>query len=109
MKRIMNVILVVLTFTLVSGVSADNRSKNPSPESIVTCGAVAQPYRMLGVSIPESINAEQCRTWTTENEPDLCSLCISSLENQGCKIVDTVVQNTSELMTVTYLLSCTKP
>ena len=109
MKMIVNVILVVLAFSWISGVSAEKKSGSKSPESIVTCAADATSYLIYGESISENINAGQCKTWSTEHDPDKCSPCISSLENQGCKIVDTVVGNTLELATVTYLLSCIKP
>ena len=111
MKKIVISLLAVLAFSWASGVAAEQ-----SPESIVTCSANATPYLVLGESIPETINAEQCRTYP-DGGPDLCSSCINSLENQGCKIVDVVVETMSEVSegrsswtnVVTYMLSCVKP
>jgi len=116
MKKIVILILTVLVFSWTSAVSAGNGSGKQSPESIVSCATQAHPYRVLGDSLPETINAEQCRTHP-DGGPDLCSSCINSLENQGCKIVDVVVETMSEVSegrsswtnVVTYMLSCVKP
>jgi hypothetical protein len=113
MKIIMNVILVVLAFAWASSASAGNGSKQQSPESIVSCG-MAGTYLVTGQSVHETINTGQCKTWTPDVAPDPCSPCISSLENQGCKIVEVVMgsqligEGESNTM-VTYLLSCAKP
>jgi hypothetical protein len=114
MKIVMNVILVVLAFAWISGVSADKGSKKQSPESIVTCAIAGGSYLILSRSVHDTINTGQCKTWDPDEAPDPCSPCISSLENQGCKIVDVVmgsqlVGEGSSETTVTYLLSCVKP
>jgi hypothetical protein len=104
MKKIIILIFAVLAFSWTPVVSAEQ-----SPESIVSCSANATPYLVLGESIPETINAEQCKTYP-DGGPDACSPCINSLENQGCKIVDVVVATISPPFTVvTYLLSCVRP
>jgi len=114
MKMFVNVILVVLAFSWISGVSADSRLKKQSPESIVTCGIAGGSYLVLSHSVHQSINTGQCKTWTPDVAPDPCSPCISSLENQGCKIIDVVMGNRligeGESDTLaTYFLSCSKP
>ena len=106
MKKIIILILAVLAFSWTPVVSAEQ-----SPESVVTCAGPtsAGDYRILSKSISESINAEQCKTHHTGG-PDPCSPCISSLESQGCKMVDVVVESvTSGETWLTYLLSCVKP
>jgi len=115
MKKIVIAILVVVVFSWVSVVSAENRRGEESPESIVTClnNAGNGPYQVQTRSFPETINGEQCRTWEPDREPDPCAPCIISLEDQGCKIVDIIVtqvvgsENYEKILApVTYLLSC---
>ena len=108
MKMIMNVILVVIAFSWISGVSAGNGSGKQSPESIVTCSGAGTTHP----SLPETINAEQCVPWGAS-----CASCIISLENQGCEVVDVTSTNFISHEThgtvihtgTTYLLSCVKP
>lgn len=103
MKKIIILILAALAFSWTPVVSAEQ-----SPESVVTC-ASAGDHRVVCKSISEAINDEQCKTHHTGG-PDLCSPCISSLENQGCKMVDVVVENVAVGETLlTYLLSCVTP
>jgi hypothetical protein len=104
MKKIIISLLTVLAFSWASGVAADQ-----SPESIVTC-ANAGTYLVLGVTLPDTINADHCGTWVSDTQPpDPCAPCIISLENQGCKVIDSVVDTIPEFTVVTYLLSCVKP
>lgn len=84
MKPVKNILLIVLAFSLISGVSAGERSKNQSPESIVTCQILGPGiYRVAGLSLPASINAETC-TLSFSDITVSCASCISSLEDQGC-------------------------
>jgi hypothetical protein len=58
------------------------------------------------ISVPGTINVEQCTPWEDTHAP-----CITSLENQGCNIVNVIVTHNaiegSVLNTATtYLLSC---
>ncbi len=90
MKKIVIVLLVVFAFSWISVVSAGNWSHKrgnwpvkESPESAVICwfpGIAEQ-------SVLGTINVEQCTRWTE----DTCAPCITSLEEQGCNIVDVVV------------------
>jgi len=110
MKMIMNIILVVLAFSWISGASADNRAKKQSPESFVMCGS-GNGGGISERSLPETINGESCVPYGDS----YCAACIISLENQGCKIVDVVVthfRNEGNGVIVpgtSYLLSCVKP
>ena len=109
MKLFLNLLMVVIAFTWIPGVSADNQSKKYSPESIVTCQTVGPSnYGVVALSVPAAINTEQCNQ-TPDGFLVSCAPCISSLENQGCKIVDVATGKSNEIPNVTYLLSCTKP
>jgi len=109
MKNIIISLLAVLAFSWASGVAADQ-----SPESIVSCIG-EKPFMVLYRSIAEPINGEQCRTWDIIQPPDPCAPCITSLEGQGCKVIDVVVTNikgeAGENFSVaaTYMMSCVKP
>ena len=111
-------LLLLSTFCLVVGISnsyADGGSKRfgKSPESIVGCANA----HVRTWSISTAVDQSQCVC------NPLCVGCIESLENQGCRIVDTTVANNSTAVTsdggqttivdwdeiVTYLLSCSKP
>ena len=109
MKVIINVILAVLAFTWISGVSAGNGSNNQSPESMMTCGGGVGGSISV-VSVPDFINKEGCPAY----QEGACASCIISLENQGCKVIDVVVTHFRFPESVastgtTYLLSCAKP
>ena len=104
-----------VTFMGISIVPADSKGgrNGKSPETIVSCVDGHVHTR----SVPASIDESQC-----VSNP-LCVICIRSLENQGCGIIDTTVSNNSTAVTsdggqnitvdqdeiVTYLLSCVKP
>ena len=110
MKKIICTILIALSFSWTSNVSADKGPSNKSPESIVTCQTFGPgTYRVAALSLPASINAETC----LQSIDDIalpCASCITSLEDQGCKVVDDVVTGKSnEVPNVTYFLSCVKP
>ena len=110
MKIIINVIVLLLAFCWISGVSADNRNKKLSPESFIMCGA-GNGGGVSERSLPETINGERCLPFSG----NACAACIISLENQGCKIIDVVVthfRNEGDGTVVpgtSYLLSCVKP
>ena len=107
MKNIVISIFVVSALFWISGASAGKYPGKNSPESVVTCVNAGAPYLIYSKSISGAINEEQCQT----SSPDhTCSPCISSLENQGCKLVDVVVENVAVGETsLTYLLSCVTP
>ena len=119
MKRIKQIGFLVITLLLATllatpCVFADN-SKNKghrSPESIVTCGA-GNGETISVAEVAEPISVEQCAPFVSR-----CAPCISSLENQGCKIIDVTVthfaDNSASMLNAirtmtTYLLSCVKP
>lgn len=114
MKKIIISILAVLAFSWTPVVSAGNGSDKQSPESIVSCLG-GNTFVVLYRSIAEPINSEQCRTWDIIQPPDPCAPCITSLEGQGCKVIDVVVTNikgeAGENFSVaaTYMMSCVKP
>ena len=109
MKKIVISIFVVSALFCISAVSAEKYPGKDSPESIVTC-AHAGTYLLAGVTLPDTINADHCGTWVSDTQPpDPCAPCIISLENQGCKVIDSVVDTIPEFTKVTYLLSCVKP
>ena len=110
MKKIVISIFVVSALFCISAVSAGKYPGKDSPESVVTCASAEGTYLVLNKSMSGAINTDQCKTHHSGQHPDPCSLCISSLENQGCKMVDVVVDNAAGGdRLLTYLLSCVKP
>jgi len=86
--------------------------------SFMTCGFGALPgtppvvnggYGVLAHTTPPSIDTSQC---VIGANPSLCNPCITSLKNQGCKVLDIVtdqfgdVTNSRSGAMVTFLLSC---
>lgn len=109
MKVFINLILIVLAFTWVSGVYADKGVKKQSPESFIMCGS-GNGAGISERSLPETINGERCVPYGDS----YCAACIISLENQGCKIVDVVVTHFRDEGSIvvpgtSYLLSCVRP
>ena len=101
MKKIVIVSLVFFFFSWISVVSAGNFPAKESPESTVHCWLPGIDWH----SVLGTINVEKCDRYTE----DTCSPCITSLEEQGCKIVDVVVNmppRPEENVLMTYLLSC---
>ena len=109
MQKITIFILLASVFLWSSVVSAGNwphKRGKESPESIVTF-AGGNGETVSVISAPGTINVELCTPWQDTHAP-----CITSLEDQGCKIIDVVVshetlggdrvRNTAS----TYLLSC---
>lgn len=107
MKNIVISIFVVSALFWISGASAGKYPGKHSPESVVTCVSAGEPYFIVSKSISGAINEEQCQTKSPDHT---CSPCVSSLEDQGCEIVDVVVGNpVAGENVLTYLLSCVKP
>ena len=100
MKKLVSAIFSVLAFFTISGAYAEQ-----SPESIVTCSH--HGYYVEAQAISAAVNDELCTWWE-----DKCATCISSLEDQGCKVIDVdfqtyrVVEELDDLLVTTYLLSC---
>ena len=119
MKYLYSVVFATLIFSFASGVSADEGKAKQSPDSILVCTNLiaAGAFSVLNTSIPSEINTDQCRTWEEIQPPDLCALCVGSLESQGCKIIEVDVaeadtateENPLGNTKVTYLISCSKP
>jgi len=67
-------------------------SAEQGPGSVVTHAGttIAGDYRVVSKSTSGAINAEQCKTHQSGQNPDSCSPCMSSLEHQGYKMVDVV-------------------
>jgi len=123
MKLFSKLFLCSILFVSVSIFStAFAKGKSNSAESIVTCGFGALTgviaaenggiYSVLGRSTPLSIDTGQCRFGANV---DLCSTCITSLETQGCKVIETVTDQFADVETfrtgamTTYMLSCIRP
>ena len=112
MRKLATLFLAVVVYALMGvGVAAadgdDSRKRQQTPESIVICGdqgIVWQPARLLPgleqevpvpipratlgvetITTPESIALERC------NRGASCAPCIRSLENQGCTVLDLIV------------------
>ena len=106
MKKLIQLLLVSFVLIWSTGVFADapGNSSTQSPESLVSCLSV-ETHAILSHSISGVVNTDQCIL------RESCSPCITSLEEQGCKVVDVVVTNlvvaedNSRAM-ATYLLSC---
>ena len=117
MNKTWYVMLTILAVSLNSSVLADNKTGKQSPETIVTCMGRVAPMAILATSIPEAVNVERCRTATQSNPPDLCAPCITSLEDQGCIVIDNIVTNLVTDVTdingvqalATWTMSCVKP
>ena len=107
MMKILTTIFIALAISLTSVISAGSDALNPSPESIVTCQTAGPAdYKLIAMSLPTSINTEQC----IQSDIGLpCAQCIISLENQGCKTLNVVTGKMNEIPHVTYFLSCVKP
>ena len=100
----------------------DGQGRGRSAESIVTCGFGALPgvidvplgglYTVLARSVPTSVDVAECAFGESAQSP--CHSCITSLENQGCKVVDRVTEHfavlpSSSAAMTTYMLSCVQP
>ena len=98
-----------------SGVAIADIPIRQSAESIVTC-ASAGTHLVLSRSIAEGFNVDLCRSFDSGG-PDACAPCITSLEAQGCKVVDVVATNAitnpdtgiQSASMATSLVSCVSP
>jgi hypothetical protein len=101
--------LLIIAFSVLAAIWIPSVSADQSPESVVSCLILGPgTYRVMGLSLPASINAETCE----QSKSDInlaCASCITSLESQGCKTLDVVTGKTGDTPTVTYFLSCLKP
>ena len=122
MKTKSRVLFGIFTLALIGMLNAASvYGTGKSPESIVVCGFGGLPgvlpayygglYTVLGHSNPSAVDMGQCRFGET---PDLCTVCILSLESQGCKVLETVTDNFAKLNASSggmthYMMSCSKP
>jgi hypothetical protein len=108
--------IVGLCFVLIGTVAA-GIPHEPKPNSVVSCSGYAWPMGVRTHTVPVSIDSSECPTGS--GVPGACSVCISSLQNQGCEIVDlvtefiprdhTVLPDRNEQQTATFQLSCERP
>ena len=108
--------IVALCFVLLGTVAA-GIPHEPKPDSVVTCAAVGLPMAVRTHTVPASIDSGECPTGS--GVPGSCSICISSLQNRGCEIVDLVtafiprdctdLPNRNMQQTATFQLSCESP
>ncbi len=131
MRKLTTLFLAVAVYALMgAGVEAadgdDSRKRQQTPESIVICGDqgfIQQPPNdlprtRLGVqtiTTPESIALERCDRGVS------CAPCIRSLENQGCTVLDLIVNAGGSVpgtrgtpvlsisSNAVFVLSCEKP
>jgi hypothetical protein len=110
--------IVALCFVLIGTVAA-GIPHEPKPDSVVTCAAVGLPMAVRTHTVPASISIDESECPTGSGVPGSCSICISSLQNQGCEIVDLVTEfiprdftNLPDRImqqTATFQLSCESP
>jgi hypothetical protein len=108
--------IVALCFVLI-GTVAVGVPHEPKPESVVTCAGVGLPMAVRTHTVPASIDSSECPTGS--GVPESCSACISSLQNQGCEVVDlvtefiprdhTLLPDRMVQQTATFQLSCESP
>ena len=106
MKKLVQLLLVSCVLIWSTCVFADAPGNRPaqSPESIVTCGS-GNGDGIVIAEVAAPFSVEQCTPFE-----DTCAPCITSLENQGCKIIDVVVTHLAPYNTIaSYLLSCDEP
>ena len=100
------VIFSVLVLFLLSGTSAFAGGKTQStesPESIVTC-ATGSGNGVEMRTVPVNFNLSEC------DYAEDCATCVTSLEAQGCRVIDVVVTHPAYLATsTTFLISCVEP
>ena len=108
--------VLALCFVLIGTVAA-GLPHELKPDSVVTCAGLGLPMGVRTHTVPVSIDSSECPTGS--GVPGACSACISSLQNQGCEIVDlatkfipkdfTNLPSRDVRQTATFLLSCASP
>ena len=107
MKKFIPLLLVTCVLIWCPSVfAAESKSEDQqSPESIVTCGS-GNGGGIVIAEVAEPISVEKCQPFGDSS----CAPCITSLEEQGCKIVDVIVTHHEPFITnASYLLSCSSP
>ena len=104
--------IVALCFVLIGTVAA-GIPQEPKPDSVVTCVSVDNAS-MAVLSRSVQVDSSDC-----PSVPGSCSLCIRSLENLGCEVVDLVTEfiprdwtflpDRIMMQTATFQLSCAGP
>ncbi len=121
MRILFSILVLCLLVVPLSFADSGDRSRRSgrAPDSIVTCEGTEGTYRPINGTVPAAFSLDECAVST-------CSVCIRSLETQGCRVVETVVapgDSGSEAgpgspvggtvgrsePRVTFLLSCQKP
>ena len=120
MQLLKRLLLPTVLCTLVGFPSiAFAKDKILGADSFLTCGFGALPgtppvvngglYGVLAHTTPPSIDTSQC---VIGDNPSLCNPCITSLKNQGCKVLDIVTDQFGDVTNIrsgammTFLLSC---
>jgi len=103
MKQVIYSVLFLFFLSGASAFAGDKTRPVESPESIVTC-ATGSGNGVEMKTVPVCINVNDCYYAAD------CATCITSLEAQGCKVIDVVVTHVAYLATsTTYLMSCVEP
>jgi hypothetical protein len=105
--------VVAICFVLMGTVAAGRgRWSEPKPDSIVACvGAVK--FVVSGTTFPPSIDPaideNECEWFAATG--DNCSICIRSLEQQGCEVLDIDAINFTSpgKYEAVFVLSCDQP
>ena len=92
--------IVAICFVLLGTVAAERgRNSEPKPDSLVGCigtpagGGGVGRYVVQNLTVPASFDASECFDPPGPEFPpgspgSTCSVCIQSLENQGCRVLD---------------------
>ena len=112
MRKQRILMVVAICFVLLGTVAAGRgRRSEPKPDSIVACSAGGK-FVVSGTTFPPSIDPSidesECeRFGATPN----CSICIRSLEHQGCEVLDIDAINFTSPgnYEAVFVLSCDRP
>ncbi len=110
--------VVAICFVLLGTVAAGRGPRSePKPDSLVGCVApppsasgTAAPWEVHGLAVPARIDESECVPFQGLS----CSICIRSLENQRCEVVDASVSAVTPaeggiVGVSAFLLSCERP
>ena len=109
-RTLMTIALCVVLLGIVA--SGRGHRSEPKPDSIVACSAGGK-FVVSGTTYPPSIDPSidqnECERF---GETPNCSICIRSLERQGCEVIDIDVFNFAENpgnYEAVFVLSCDRP
>ena len=114
MSRQLILMVVALCFVLIGTVAA-GIPHEPKPDSLVGCvapppSASGGPWEVHGLAVPARIDESECVPFQGLS----CSICIRSLENQRCEVVNASVSAVTPaeggiVGVSAFLLSCERP